>query len=95
MMIILKSRNISMRTKKIKIRGETFKAILICGGKGFKVYTYNGFYIVSILKRNIKVFPSDRQFKAITEYSMLGFYSLESQEIINRNMKKALDQLIE
>lgn len=81
-----------MRTKQMKINGESKEAVLVAGGPGFKIYTASGVdgWILVMGRKTLVVPESDPEFETVAKYVNLNYQSAADKPAV----KEAFNLLI-
>lgn len=82
-----------MRTKRLKINGEDFEAVLVCGGKGFKVYHHNFHWYITKGRSLRKIENNTTEDDIVSKYVNLKYYNLNSHDEIKEEFNKLLNEL--
>lgn len=82
-----------MRTKSIKIQGSEVDAVLMCGGKGFKVYSHGDMLILSIGRKLLGFIEKDIQYQTIIDYVNLKYHNINLQDGIKTNFMELVKKV--
>lgn len=76
-----------MRTKTLKINGKEIEAVLMAGGKGFKIYSFPEGLIVD--KGRVKVVLEEKSpsYKTVIDYVNLRYHNLDKQKEITEKFQ--------
>lgn len=82
-----------MRTKQMKIGGEEITAILMCGGKGFKIYSYDDKLLISKNRKLLQLENTESFYKIVINYVNLKYYNSNEQEDIKKEFMNFINKL--
>jgi hypothetical protein len=84
-----------MRSKELKINDKTYTAILMAGGKGFKIYFISGFSDW-VIQKNKKIYViDDTENKTVSRYVNLKYHNANEKKEIITNFDNFLKELEE
>lgn len=82
-----------MRSKSIKIQGSEVDAVLLCGGKGFKVYSHENMLLLSIGRKLLGLEENDLGYELTMNYVNLKYHNLDKQSEIKEKFQEFIKKI--
>lgn len=80
-----------MRTKTLKINGKETEAILMAGGKGFKIYSFSEGLIVDKGREKIILQENTPAYEVVIDYVNLRYHNIDQQKEITEKFQSWLN----